>query len=304
MIQTRTQDGYPITIPTTFYGYTVNRYIGCGSTCSVFLIEDTNKNELYAAKVIPKDDIKNKKMETSILTEVQLLQAIDHPNIIKVEDFFTFQNSNNEEYYIIVMEYCQNGDLLSYATKNGFNNESEKKEIIKGFLQAVDFLHQNGISHGDIKSENILLDENFQPKLCDFGFCRFNQTAGDDSKSGTLYYAAPELFQPGEFDALKTDIYAIGVTVYSLSELQFPFLQGDNNFIVQQILNGILFFRNGIDFKLKRLVQKCTAMNPKNRPTIKEIINDEYFDVDDDDIDCQKDQENQIFGAYQLTKFY
>ena len=175
------------------------------------------------------------------------------------------------------MEYCSNGDLLSYATGQGFKSEAEKKKILIGFLEAIKYLHNNGISHGDIKSENILLDDFYAPKLCDFGFCRLSQMSGDDSKNGTLYYAAPELFVKGMFDSFKTDIWAIGITLYSLSELQFPFKDGDQNCIVRQILNGRLSIRSGMETKLKKLVEKCTAKNPELRPSIDDVLHDPYF---------------------------
>lgn len=277
MIQAATQDGYPINIPSVFHGYNVIQYLGCGCTCAVFLVEDENTRELFSAKVMARLDIEKRNIENLMLNEVGVLQAISHPNIIKIVEFFCMKNEYEEEYYIMIMEYCSNGDLLTYATKHGFENESEKKKIINGFLCAIKYLHQNGISHGDIKSENILLDENYTPKLCDFGFCRTYRIAGEESKNGTLYYAAPELFQKGQFDTFKTDIYAIGITLYSLTELQFPFRNGDQNFIIQQILAGKLSLRQGMDHKLKKLVKKCTSMNPKYRPSIEEIMNDEYL---------------------------
>lgn len=277
MIQATTQDGYPINIPVSFHRYKIIQYLGCGSSCAVFLVEDENTSELFSAKIMARLDIEQRNMENIIQNEVRVLQAISHPNIIKIQEFFSMKNEIEEEYYAMIMEYCANGDLLSYATSHGFTDESEKKKIITGFLSAVKYLHQNGIAHGDIKSENILLDDNYTPKLCDFGFCRTNRIAGNDSKNGTLYYAAPELFSKGEFDTFKTDIYAIGITLYSLSELQFPFRSGDQNFIIQQIISGSLSIRNGLDYRLKRLVEKCTSMNPQCRPTIEDIIHDEYF---------------------------
>ncbi|KAK8839376.1 hypothetical protein M9Y10_032312 [Tritrichomonas musculus] len=298
MIQTSTQDGYPIVIPISFHGYNLVQYLGCGSTSVVFLIEDENSHELYSAKILAKADIENKNIEISIKNEVQILQSVSHPNIIKVQDFFIIKNQYEQEYYVIIMEYCQNGDLLSYATKHGFTNDSEKKRIIKGFLGAIEYLHNNGISHGDIKTENILLDSNFQPKLCDFGFCKMNRIAGDESKNGTLYYAAPELFVTGSFDTIKADIYAIGITLYALSELQFPFISGNQTFIIQQIMSGCLSIRSGIDEKLLRLVQKCTSMNPQYRPSIEEILNDEYFNCQVDN--CQNNFNNQFIG-YQIV---
>lgn len=277
MLQFQTQDGYPINISVTLHNYTVVYRISCGSTCVVLLVEDQKTHLCYSAKIMSKKDIENRHMTNSIENEVKVLQMLDHPHIIKIEDFFEYTNENGEEYYVMILEYCSNGDLLSYATGQGFKSETEKKKIIQGFLEAVEYLHSNGISHGDIKSENILLDEHSSPKLCDFGFCRTSLIAGDDCKNGTLYYAAPELFSKGQFDTLKTDIYAVGITLYSLSELQFPFKDGDQNFIVRQIISGCLSIRNGMDENLVRLVKKCTAMNPQERPTIDDIIHDEYF---------------------------
>lgn len=280
MIGAKTQDGFPINIPSSFNGYNIIKYLGCGSTCSVFLVEKDNSNEQFSAKIVSKVDIRNRNMENAIINEVSILRRINHPNIIKLENFFDIKNQNDEEYYVIITEYCANGDLLSYAMNHGFQNENEKKKIILDFLRAVEYLHKNGISHGDIKTENILLDSNNIPKLCDFGFCRSCQFAGDESKNGSLYYAAPELFMKGQFDTLKSDIYAIGITLYSLSELQFPFINGNHDFIVQQILNGCFSVRVGMDYRLLKLFYKCIAMNPQCRPTIEEILRDEYF-IDD-----------------------
>lgn len=277
MMQFQTQDSYLINIPVSFKNYNIVQYIGCGSTCAVLLVEDQKTHEFYSAKVMSRKDIENRNMVHSIINEVNILQEIDHPHIIKIQEFFELKNEYDEEYYIIIMEYCPNGDLLSYATGPGFKSETEKKKIIQGFLEAIEYLHDNGISHGDIKSENILLDKHFSPKLCDFGFCRKSLIGGDDCKNGTLYYAAPELFSKGQFDTLKTDIYAIGITLYSLSELQFPFKDGDQNFIIKQIVNGCLSIRQDMDENLMKLVQKCTDMNPQMRPTIDDIIHDEYF---------------------------
>lgn len=120
MIKTTTQDGYPISIPTAFNRYKIIQNIGCGSTCSVFLVEDIMFKKYFSAKVISKIDAKKRKIVKSIENEVNILQKIGHPNIVKIEDFFEIKNKFEEEYYVIIMEYCENGDLISYITKNGF----------------------------------------------------------------------------------------------------------------------------------------------------------------------------------------
>ncbi|KAK8854312.1 hypothetical protein M9Y10_016872 [Tritrichomonas musculus] len=277
MLHSETQDGYPICIPSTFHSYNVIQYLGCGSTCIVVLVEDINTHERFSAKIIPKKDIINRNLLKSTMNEINVLKSINHPHIIKVREAFELKNDKEEEFIIIIMEYCVNGDLLSYATNHGFKNEAERKKIIIGFLEAIRYLHNKNISHGDIKSENVLLDKYMSPKLCDFGFCRTTLIAGDESKNGTLYYASPELFRKGRFNTLKSDIWAIGITLYSLAELQFPFKDGDQNYIIKQILSGKLSIRAGLDLKLKKLIEECTTVNPELRPTIDDILHHEYF---------------------------
>ena len=89
---------------------------------------------------------------------------------------------------------------------------------------------------------------------------------------------------------MKTDIYAIGITLYTLSELQLPFKMGNKKSIVNQILSGHLSFKKGIDRHLTKLIEKCTSRNPQNRPTISDIINDEYFT-------CEKNNQENILST-------
>ncbi|KAK8852972.1 hypothetical protein M9Y10_017969 [Tritrichomonas musculus] len=290
MIQSKTQNGYPINIPTMFNKYKYIKQLGCGSTCAVFKVEDQFSHVKFSAKILPKKDIEERNLMESIINEVNILRSIDHSNIIKVYDAFEMKNEYEEEYLVIIMEYCSKGNLLNYARNHGFKTDGEKKKIIEGFLEAIQYLHEYKISHGDIKLENILLDESYSPKLCDFGYSRVNQIAGDESKNGTLFYAAPELFIKGQFDTLKTDIYAIGITLYTLSELQLPFKMGNKKSIVNQILSGHLSFKKGIDRHLTKLIEKCTSRNPQNRPTISDIINDEYFT-------CEKNNQENILST-------
>ena len=175
------------------------------------------------------------------------------------------------------MEYCSNGDLLSYVTDVGFKNEQEKKRIIYEFLDSIKYLHKKGISHGDIKSENILLDSSYSTKLCDFGFCRTKPIVGDESKKGTFYYAAPELFAHGAFDPKKADIWAIGITLYSILELRLPFKDGKQEFVIKQIMSGCLTISESLDEKIRRVVEDCTKMKASLRPTIDDILRYDYF---------------------------
>lgn len=280
MLHTQTEDEYPINVPMSFHGYSIMAILGCGSTSVVCLVENKITHQQFSAKIISKIDVENRHLLKSIYSEIELLRQLDNPHIVKLYDFFEVENDKKEMFIVIILEYCENGDLLTYATQHGFLSENQKKKILLGFLSAIKYLHSKGISHGDIKAENILLGKNYSAKLCDFGYSRTSLIAGDESKNGTLYYAAPELFFKGNFDTLKSDIWSIGITIYSISELQFPFKDGNQDFIVQQIIRGNLSIRPGIEKKLRALVERCTQKKPENRPTIDDLIKDDYFFIE------------------------
>lgn len=277
MIKAETEGGYSVNIPYTFHEYRLLKIIGKGSTSVVALVENEKNFQLYAAKIIPKDYIEYMNIMKYVQNEIKVMKEIDHPNIITLHTTFEFKNRFGESYIVLILDYCENGDLLTYITEKDFTDENQKKKIIKKFLKGIKYLHEKGISHGDIKPENILLDEFYNPKITDFAYCHTMKIASDEDKKGTLNYAAPELFTKGQFDTLQSDIWAIGITIYCLSEMNFPFKSGDEHLVIKQITTGKLCINHNIPRKLRKLIIKCTDLIPMNRPTIDELINDEYF---------------------------
>lgn len=285
----KTDAGFPIIIPCSFNGYKVIKRLASGSTSVVVLVEKEISQETFVAKIISKEDSIKQDFYELTMNEINVQKTLSHPHIVKLQESFEIKNEG-KEYIVIIMEYCENGDLFSYVMNQKECNESQLKKIIIGFLEAVQYLHHKGISHGDIKSENVLLDSNFSPKLCDFGFCNTNLIADDDSKNGTLCYSAPELFTEGKYNTLKVDIYAIGITLYSLAVFHFPFKDGDDQSIVKQIVANKLSISNKLDNQLRQLVIRCTDKEPMNRPTISEILNDPYFN----NMNCNEKDNNNL----------
>ena len=237
IFESNTQNGYPIIVPSYINGYHILKILNKGSTCVVVLVEDQETKEKYAAKIISKADAIENNTYQLIIKEIDILKSISHENIVKLYDDFEIENDYGECFIVLIMEYCQNGDFLSYITTNTIDVDIKISMFYKTLL-AIKYLHDKEISHGDFKSENILLDSHFVPKLCGFCYARTKSIAGNESKHGTLYYAAPELFERGIFNTIKTDIYAIGITLYSIVELTFPFKNGDENHIMKQIIRG------------------------------------------------------------------
>lgn len=277
MLSLHTENGYPITIPLSFHDYNYIRMLNKGGYCCVALVEHIYSNQKYAAKIIPKRYLEKENSIDMFFEEIKILQLLHHPNIIQFNEAFTLINNFEEEYFVIITEYCENGDLLDYIDRNDFINEEEKKEILKGILKAVQYLHKKGISHGDIKPENILLDCNFNPKICDFGFAKTSLICKDSKRKGTIRYASPEFFDKSEYNLLKSDLYSLGITFYVISEKAFPYVEDEEEFIIGYIKNGYLFIDP--DDQLQNIVGRLTRTNPNDRATIDEIINDEYFNA-------------------------
>lgn len=275
MIRACTSGNYPINISTIFHGYRIIKALNNGSFSVVFLVEEEKSHQKYAAKIISKTDMINQNLLSLILNEIDILKSIDHQNIIKFHESFNIFNHFGEEFIIIITEYCKNGDLYDYIYNSGFKNEYEKKNIFYGIAKGIEYLHNKGIAHCDIKPENILLDEKFIPKLCDFGFSKKKLISSNEIKSGTFRFSAPELLVDGIVNFIKTDIWSLGITYYFLSLLDFPFNALNNEIAIHQIKNGCLTL-NQTDI-IHKLVSKCIKMTPDERATINEIINDEFF---------------------------
>jgi serine/threonine protein kinase len=133
-------------------------------------------------------------------------------------------------------------------------------------------LHDREIAHGDIKLENILIDEEGHPKLIDFGYCQTSLFADDDQKAGTIIYTAPELFCSGRFHTLKADIWSLGIVLFVLIVRCFPYTSKSDIGLQSQILGGRLCYDEIDDDDLKDFVKQLTKQNPRDRSSIKQIL--------------------------------
>ncbi len=152
--------------------------------------------------------------------------GLDHPHIVKILDIF-----DEDIYLFIIEEYCEGGDLTSFLMRNRVLNEDLTRSIIRQLLTTLNYLHSKGITHRDVKLENILIHKK-QPeliiKLADFGTATFffkNKPLTD--VCGTPYYIAPEVLK-GNYNE-KCDIWSTGVIAYLLLCGKPPFTGYEKN---------------------------------------------------------------------------
>ena len=193
--------------------------IGRGGMASVFKARDPKLERYVAIKVIPSYHTQDPTFIERFRQEAQAVARLNHPNIIQVHDF-----GEDKGFSYIVMELMTGRTLLEDpGEKVPFD---ELLELVGPIASALDYAHRQGIAHRDIKPSNVLLDEEGNPKLADFGLARLmQQSAGltrGPSVLGTPEYMAPEqaLGKPADE---KSDIYALGIMVYQMLLGRTPF---------------------------------------------------------------------------------
>jgi calcium-dependent protein kinase len=142
-------------IESPFEQYTIESNLGSGSFGNVYKVSHRSNNVIRALKQIPKKYITDGYNENQISNEIQILRLLDHPNIMKIYEFY----EDNDNFYIL-SEFCDEGDLKSKCEKHGKFSEFNVRFFMYQILNAVAYLHTNRVIHGDIKLENILLYAN------------------------------------------------------------------------------------------------------------------------------------------------
>jgi serine/threonine protein kinase len=148
----------------------------------------------------------------------------------------------------------------------------EKKLIIRGIVSAVSYLHREGISHGDLKPENIVLMKDGGVKLIDFGYCKEMQFGLDSDKWGTLAYASPELLRRGIYDTRKADSWSLGILLFVITTKTFPYASSHDDLVRGLILRGQLLSSVKMGGDLIALYRGLTNPSPKERLSAVDVL--------------------------------
>ena len=276
MLTVKKDEGCMFNIPLQLKCYTILKQIGKGHFAFVFKVKQCISNKIFAAKVIPMKFLESENAKQSIDNEVCILRSIKHKNIIKLYDIFEVENNKEEKMKVFIEEYCSQGCMFDYIINERFKDENEKKKMIIDFIEAISYLHEKRIAHCDIKVDNILIDNNNNIKICDFGLSKNFNKKHNEIHCGSLAYASPEIRTKGNVDFFKSDIWSVGITLYAIETKQLPYKNKHD------VLNCTLNIEMENE-ELKRVIKKCLQINPDMRPNAKELLNDEFFSISSED---------------------
>ncbi|XP_024122301.1 hormonally up-regulated neu tumor-associated kinase homolog A [Oryzias melastigma] len=261
--------------------YLIGRKLGEGSFAKVREGLHVSTGEKVAVKVIDKRKAKKDSYVTKNLRrEGNIQQMIRHPNIAQLLDILETENS-----YYLVMELCPGGNLMNRIYDKKHLDERETQKYIRQLVLAVEHLHRAGVVHRDLKIENLLLDEQNNIKLIDFGLSNCAGILGYSdpfsTQCGSPAYAAPELLSRKKYGP-KVDVWSIGVNMYAMLTGSLPFtvdpfsLRGLHQKMVDKEMNPLPpWLSTGALCLLKKLLEP----DPNKRPNIHQVMADSWLQL-------------------------
>ena len=217
--------------------YEIISSLGRGGFGSVYKARTATGN-LVALKILNPQVLDNQKVVKKFFHEAMILAKLDHRNICKLIEFFP-----DGQNYAIVMEYIEGTELKELMQKlpDGLLPFNQSFRIAKQSLEAFQYAHENGILHRDIKPANIMIDNNGNCKIMDFGIAKVAGAATHDTAASMLsvHYTPPERFDPSRIVDARSDIYALGLVFYELFTGRRPFDADETSQIMFWHLNEI-----------------------------------------------------------------
>lgn len=247
--------------------YKIGKVLGEGAFGEVRLCTHRVTKEKRAVKVLPRATM-NKEAELTLLNEINTLKGLDHPNIVKIFEYF-----KDEKRFYIVTEHITGGELFDEIISRGKFDERNAAILMKQLLSCIAYCHSHNIMHRDLKPENVLLENNkdFDTiKVIDFGTALACEAGKKYSETiGTPYYIAPEVLNSNY--GKECDLWSLGVMAYILMSGIPPFNGGTDGEIMSSIKAGKFNFNhkvwNQASSAAKNFITKLLTYDPKKRPT-------------------------------------
>lgn len=297
-------------------GRTINQYqvqhaVGRGSFGTVWLVVDTTTGELYAMKEYSKSTLRRRKQSelmrqrrlrhgspqflpsdspedndisnpiNLIRREVAIMKKVDHPNVVRLIE--VLDDPTGDSLYMI-LEWCKKGPIMGPDGLQARYTEEECRVFFRDLILGIEYLHSQGIIHRDIKTDNLLLDEDDVVKIADFGVSELLDPNNDriTKTAGSPAYMAPELaalssntdlketainkgIDLSELSGKSTDIWSMGVTLYQLLFGRLPFRSESMVDLFDQIVNEEVVLPSGVDPHLKDLFDRILERRPQKR---------------------------------------
>ncbi|KAK2985781.1 hypothetical protein RJ640_012599 [Escallonia rubra] len=255
--------------------YELGRVLGHGTFAKVYHARNLHTGKNVAMKVVGKEKVIKVGMMEQVKREISVMNMVKHPNIVELHEVMA---SKSKIYFAI--ELVRGGELFAKVSKGKL-----REDLARGYFQqlisAVDFCHSRGVYHRDLKPENLLLDEEGNLKVTDFGLSAFADHLRQDgllhTTCGTPAYVAPEVIGKKGYDGAKADIWSCGVILFVLLAGFLPFQDDNIMAMYRKIYRGDFKCPPWFSSDARRLVTKLLDPNPNTRITTAKIMDSAWF---------------------------
>ena len=250
--------------------------LGTGGYGKVNLYRHKITGAEYAIKLIDKTKFENKLQKELFAREVDMMYKIRHPNIVRLYTHF-----EDESNCYIALEYIKKGNLYSYTQSmpNKVLDAATTAHFVVDLISSLYYLHNMNppIIHRDIKPENLLIGNNGQLKLTDFGGSNYLESGNVRyTTCGTQIYHSPEMLLKKGYDT-RVDIWAIGILIFELMVGRPPFKSDAQHSMEDNIVHLRINWPNTMNLLAKNLIAKLLKLEPDQRPTLKEILEHQFI---------------------------
>eukprot|EP00252_Welwitschia_mirabilis_P025420 TRINITY_DN791_c0_g1_i1.p1 TRINITY_DN791_c0_g1~~TRINITY_DN791_c0_g1_i1.p1 ORF type:complete len:439 (+),score=35.37 TRINITY_DN791_c0_g1_i1:508-1824(+) len=255
--------------------YELAEVVGKGTFAKVYHAKNTKTGESVAIKAMDKEKILKVGMIDQIKREISIMRLVRHPNIVQLHEVMA---SKSKIYF--VMEYVKRGELFFKVSK-GKLTENEARKYFQQLISAVDFCHSRGVYHRDLKPENLLIDNEGNLKISDFGLSALREQLHKDgllhTTCGTPAYVAPEVITRKGYDGSKADIWSCGVILFVLLAGYLPFQDTNLMIMYRKIYKGDFKCPPWFSADVRKLIIRLLDPNPSSRITIPQILENPWF---------------------------
>ena len=255
--------------------FVLGQKLGQGTFGIVVLGTHQITGEKVAVKILDKDRILQEADKTRIEREIKILKNMRHNNIVHLFDVKETPSS-----LYIIMEYICGKELFDYIIEKKYLSELEACNFYQQMVSGIEYLGKIGVAHRDLKPENLLLDEQKNIKIVDFGLSNiYPNNELLITACGSPCYAAPEMIKGEPYIGLRVDIWSSGIVLFAMLCGYLPFEDEDNEALYKKITAGKFKTPKHLSDCCKDFLNKILNVNPNKRYTIDQIKNHPWFNI-------------------------
>ncbi|XP_061365596.1 CBL-interacting serine/threonine-protein kinase 7 [Gastrolobium bilobum] len=256
--------------------YQLTRFLGRGNFAKVYQARSLIDGSTVAVKIIDKSKTVDAAMEPRIVREIDAMRRLHHhPNILKIHEVM----ATKTKIYLIV-DYAGGGELFAKISRRGKLPESVARRYFQQLVSALCFCHKNGVAHRDLKPQNLLLDDDGNLKVSDFGLSALPEQLKNGllhTACGTPAYTAPEILCRLSYDGSKADAWSCGVILYVFLAGHLPFDDMNIPAMCKRISRRDYEFPASVSKAARHLIYQLLDPNPKTRMRLESVFENSWF---------------------------